>query len=262
MNYFWDEAAMLASATPNPTILAIGDSWFWYPFPGGSLINRLGPVVQSKGHVIFAKGMNGAEAYDYVDGKYAESVRVALRRYGGGLSAVLISGGGNDFAGFNDLRPLLRDNCSGQPNAPSCFQAGPGGLLGFLDNMDKYYRKLIGLVYAYTSVDCFIVMHTYDYSIPTGKGVFGGPGWLQSALVEAKVPPPLRAECVRYLLDAFHGVLASICTMDPDHLVLVNSLGTLAPDDWANELHPTAGGFTKIANNCWKPVLAGVGLAA
>ncbi len=261
-NFFWDEAAMLASATPNPTILAIGDSWFWYPFPGGSLVNRLGPMVRSKGHVIFAKGMNGAEAYDYVDGKYAELVRVALQRYGPGLAAVFISGGGNDFAGFNDLRPLLKDNCSAQADAPGCFLSGSAGLQGFLDNMDRYYRKLIGLVYTSTTVDCSIVLHSYDYSIPSGKGVFGGQGWLQSALADAQVPPQLQQQCIRFLLDAFHDVLANICTLDPQHLVLVDSRGTLSAHEWANELHPTAAGFAKIAGTCWQPVLRDLKLAS
>lgn len=261
-NFFWNEATMLASPTPNPTILAIGDSWFWYPFPGGSLVNRLGPMVRSRGHVIFAKGMNGAEAYDYVDGKYAQVVRVALQRYGAGLDAVFISGGGNDFAGFNDLRPLLRDNCSAQPDAPGCFRDGSTGLQGFLDNMDQAYRKLIGVVYTHTGVNCSIVMHSYDYAIPSGKGVFGGQGWLKSALVDAQVPPPLHRDCIRFLLDAFHGVLANICTLDPAHLMLVDSRGTLGPSDWANELHPSAGGFAKIAGNCWRPVLRDLRLAS
>ncbi|HNV59210.1 MAG TPA: SGNH/GDSL hydrolase family protein, partial [Rhodoferax sp.] len=105
MNYYWDENLMKNDGKL-PSILAIGDSWFWYPLPGGSLINYIGPVVEKKSHVILAKGMNGAEAFDYVDGKYARSVREALRLYGAGLSAAFISGGGNDFAGFNDLRPL------------------------------------------------------------------------------------------------------------------------------------------------------------
>ena len=61
-NYFWDEREMRESAHPSPTILAIGDSWFWYPFPGGSLVNKLGDLTASRGQVIFAKGMNGAEA--------------------------------------------------------------------------------------------------------------------------------------------------------------------------------------------------------
>lgn len=31
-----------------PSILPIGDSWFWYPLPGGSLINQLGQLVAPK----------------------------------------------------------------------------------------------------------------------------------------------------------------------------------------------------------------------
>ena len=96
-----------------PSIIAIGDSWFWYPFPGGSLLNQLGLLVAGKQHTVLAFGNNEAEAYDYVYGKYAKSVREALRLFNdGSLSAVFISGGGNDFAGFNDLRPLLNGNCS------------------------------------------------------------------------------------------------------------------------------------------------------
>ena len=262
MNYFWDEAAMLASDHPNPTILAIGDSWFWYPFLGGSLINNLGRIVQARNHVIFAKGMNGAEAFDYVDGKYAEGVRVALKRYGAGLSAVFISGGGNDFAGFNDLRPLLKNNCAAQTDAAGCFRNGDPGLQRFLDHVDQSYRKLIGAVYTRTTPDCAVVMHSYDYAIPSGKGVFGGQSWLKPALVDAQVPQPLQQACVKYLLDAFHGVLANICTLDPQHLVLVDSRGTLAPDEWANELHPIGAGFAKIADSCWAPALRQLQLAA
>ena len=261
LNYFWDQNAMQDSANPNPTILAIGDSWFWYPFPGGSLINYLGPIVQPKGHVIFAKGMNGAEAFDYVDGKYAKSVREALRLYGKGLDAVFISGGGNDFAGFNDLRPLLKADCSGESAPSGCFVGGASGLKGFLEHVDTYYRKLIGVVYTRTSLNCRIIMHTYDYAIPNGKGVFGGAGWLKPALVDAKVPGALQADCMTYLIDSFFKVLATISRGDPDHLIVVDSRGTLKTSDWANELHPTGDGFDKIATKCWAPVLAKAGLA-
>ena len=259
-NYYWDETQMKADGA-NPTILAIGDSWFWYPFFGGSLTNYLGQIVAPKSHVILAKGMNGAEAFDYVDGKYADSVRSTLKLYGAGLSAVFLSGGGNDFAGFNDMRPLLKDSCSGETTANGCFRSGAQGLPGFLERMDTYYRKLIGVVYTRTTLDCLIVMHTYDYAIPDGKGVFGKDGWLQPALSAAGVKPELHQACVVHLLDAFYKVLDNITKMDPAHLHVVDSRGTLGPGDWANELHPKGSGFKKIAMQCWKPALKGIGLA-
>ena len=94
MAVFWDEAAM-QRALVMPSILGIGDSWFWYPFPGGSLISHLGPIVEKKEHTILVQGMNGAEAFDYIDGKYKDRITGALRRYGNSLSAVFISGGGS-----------------------------------------------------------------------------------------------------------------------------------------------------------------------
>lgn len=97
--------------------------------------------------------MNGAEAFDYVDGKYKQAVLHALKFYGSGLSAVFISGG-NDFAGFNDMRPLLNLNCTNATTAEDCFKSGDGGLSDFLERMELYYRTLIGRIYTYTSLDC------------------------------------------------------------------------------------------------------------
>lgn len=46
-NVYWD-AGLMADDAHSASILAIGDSWFWYPFPGGSLLNPLGRVVAGK----------------------------------------------------------------------------------------------------------------------------------------------------------------------------------------------------------------------
>jgi lysophospholipase L1-like esterase len=262
VNYFWDENQMRRSAFPNPTILAIGDSWFWYPFFGGSLVNNLGEIVRSKGHVILAKGMNGAEAVDFVEGgKYGRSVAAALRLYGAGLEAVFISGGGNDFAGLAQLRPLLKSDCSRETEASGCFDEGAEGLKAFLERVDASYRQLIGQIYTRTPPDCKVVMHCYAYPVANGKGLNRGQGWLLPALVDAGVPPALHQACLEYVLDAFCAVLHDIRRADPERLLVVDSRRALGPRDWANELHPTAAGFRKIARQYWKPVLEAAGLA-
>jgi hypothetical protein len=120
---YWD-AALMRTADKYLSILAIGDSWFRYPFPGGSQLNNPGPLVASHEHVILAFGNNGAKAYDYVHGTYARQIGTALDLYGCCLSAVFISGWGNDFAGINGLRPLLADNCVGWTTAADCFREG------------------------------------------------------------------------------------------------------------------------------------------
>ncbi len=131
-NVYWDWNSM-RSDSHSASILAIGDSWFWYPFPGGSLINQLGILVEPKEHFVLAIGNNGAEAFDYVHGKYKNAVTTALNQHGDGLSAVFISGGGNDFAGLNDLLPLLHPDCSSAHSAADCFKnGGADGTLGGL----------------------------------------------------------------------------------------------------------------------------------
>ena len=126
--------------------------------------------------------------------------------------------------------------------------------------MDRYYRMLIGLIYTRTSLDCLIVLHSYDYAIPDGRGVFGSAGWLKPALSDAGVPESLQVDCVRYLIDALHDMLVKISAGDPKHLLVVDSRGTLDATDWANELHPKGKGFKKIARKAWKPVLKEAGL--
>ena len=266
-NVFWDERDMqLDGQKIYPSILAIGDSWFWYPLPGGSLISQLGKLVQSKEHNILALGYNGAEAYDYVFGKYEKSVRTALQLYGDGLSAVFVSGGGNDYAGFNDLRPLLLRDCSRSTSAEACFNASPGGELPrLMEKIKNSYITLLGRIVFHCHSAGFqrIFIHNYDYAIPSGIGVFGQQStWLKAALDDARVPAAYQAECIRHVLNKFTEALEQIARKNSDRIVLVKSNGTLTAGDWANELHPTQSGFEKIAVRRWKPALQQFGLAA
>jgi len=262
-NVYWDSEWM-ADDHLSASILAFGDSWFWYPFPGGSLLNQLGPLVAKQQHTILAFGYNGAEAYDYVHGKYRTIVRTALQHHGSGLSAVFLSGGGNDFAGFNDLRPLLKDSCSKAKTEKACYRPGEDErTLGWLmKKIAKNYSLLIGQIFMMARPGTMVFLHNYDYAYPTGKGVFGGKAdWLKPALVAAGVPAKLRQPCIKHLIDTFTDTLANIAKQDPARIVLVDSRGTLKKKDWANELHPKPAGFKRIATQAWGPVLAQHGLA-
>jgi hypothetical protein len=262
-NVYWDWPSM-QNDSHYPSILAIGDSWFWYPFPGGSLVNQLGRLVAKKEHYILALGNNGAEAFDYVHGKYSKSVKTALSHHGTALSSVFISGGGNDFAGYSDLRPLLNDDCSKAKKAADCFKPGDEErtLDWLMRKTSDSYRALIGQVLASTNPQATIVMHNYDYAFPSGKGVFGKKGaWLKPSLEDAKVPEKLHHACIKHLIDRITTELAELTKIDTARIVLVDSTNTLAEKDWANELHPKASGFKKIAVQKWRPVLETIGLA-
>jgi hypothetical protein len=261
-NVYWDWNSMQNNAH-SASILAIGDSWFWYPFPGGSLINRLGPLVAPKEHFILAIGNNGAEAFDYVHGKYKNIVTTTLNFHGPGLSAVFISGGGNDFAGVNDLLPLLNPDCKTAKSAAECFKPGDadGTLGGLMKKTAESYTLLIGQIMVKCPSDIKIFLHNYDYAIPSGEGLFGNDSdWLKPALEDAFVPEGLQRDCTKFLIDRLSDVLTALRDQGNGQVVFVDSRNTLTDSDWANELHPTPGGFKKIAENKWAPALAQNGL--
>jgi hypothetical protein len=260
-NVYWHEPLMRQDGVV-PSILAIGDSWFCYPLPGGSLATSLARIVKPRQHTVLVFGNNGAQASDYVDGIYGAAIERALDRYATGCSAVFISGGGNDFAGFTDLRPLLGADCSACADANACFNHGgqPGTIEELFDRVRQYHVDLIDRVAARVPAAARIFIHNYDYALPSGKAVFGSSAWLKPALAAAQVPPALQAACVRYLIDQFSARLADLETQYGGRVVFVDTRGALAADDWANELHPKASGFNKIARQRWKPALVAGGV--
>jgi hypothetical protein len=255
-NVYWNDFEMSQDGR-FPSILAIGDSWFWYPFPGGSLLSHLGPLVETKGHTILAIGNNGAEAVDYTSGKYRKLVNNALNIYGdASLSAVFVSGGGNDFAGFNDLRPLLHGDNSNAQTAEECFLPGAEWpSLGWLVNhVYESLAILIGRILI-ASPHAIVVLHNYDYAIPDGRGVFGGDGWIKEALVRTSVPIEFHRGCVRHVIDRFSDMQNVLVQSGRGQIVQVDGRGELSENDWANELHPNGDGFRKLAQKRWRPVL-------
>ncbi len=247
---YWDETQMQADHVM-PAVLAIGDSWFWYPI-GQSLLDPINTKIWNKQYCIYAIGANGAEVRDYVEGKYRNIVRDALKGYGAGLSAVFISGGGNDFAGWTDLRPLLKSNCTGANSAVDCFDAN--SMQQLFSSLKRYYVSLIMQIQEKCPANVKIVLHNYDYAIPSGKGLIGDQRWLKTPMVDRKVPDALMSPCMRYLVDSFTDSIESLASDDPNILV-VKSAGCLAESEWANELHPTPSGFGKIAEQRWSPIL-------
>lgn len=251
-------------------ILAVGDSWFWYP-KGSNLLAEISQIVKPDYANIRAVGYIGAKLEDYVPGgKYADDFANELRpgwlQY---YSAVMISGGGNDVV---DWGLCLKDDCSGETSARGCMNFSAVGQ--HMGELKHWLGALISEVRgAYDSAGLRrpdIFTHTYDYAPPNGRGfdtlLLGiplVPPWLKPAMDRCKVPADyeLRKLVVHEFIDALAIAYAEFDS-PPDRVHVVRSEGTLNADtDWDNELHPTAAGFRNLARGPWLAVLRDAGIA-
>ena len=223
-------------------ILAEGDSWFEYPVPGGGG----GVIVQLK-DLIHLKILNMAHHGDEVRQMLALSQREEiLKRLTDSeitFDALLFSGGGNDLVG-DQFVLWLRDSQPGVP--PEDLLDGPR-VEAALGVVEAGYRDLITMRDQH-SPNTRIFFHGYDFPRVTGKGVCGVGPWLKPSLDFRGIhDPEAQFRVVRALLLRFASMLQSLAA-PPKNVFYVQTQGTLNPDaDWANEIHPTAGGFKKIA---------------
>jgi hypothetical protein len=243
---YWDERDMVAN-NERPEILAIGDSWFWYPFN-----NLLNPIFNIwRGKVILAIGDNGAEAVEYVGARFQTLIAQTLEAYQDSIRMVLVSGGGNDIAGEDDFDLILKEDCSDAATVAECYEAAQPAAI--MDTIESACRTLI--VQARRVLpDAAIILHNYDYAIPSGLGFFGMGNWLRKPMDDARVKRELQAPLVNDLIDQLGLRLAQL-EGEFASVRLINSAGTLAAGEWANELHPKPAGFNKIVRRCWRPVL-------
>jgi hypothetical protein len=262
---FWNEYFRLLDSGETVDVLAIGDSWFHYPF--NNLITPLYEVLERP--TIFVIGENGARADELAAGAWLANLGRVLVGYPS-IRLVCISAGGNDFAGIGDLDDkLLKLDCSGEANAESCYRAGqPGAAFAAIGDS---YQELVNAIAAQRP-DMTVLVHNYDYAIPDGRALPGVRSWLKLPMDNCRIPTqgaPLagvRRELVRDLIDRFtlclDDVVAASRGPGRPSIELVWSAGTLANSQWANELHPRPGGFARVVNDCWSgPARRALGLA-
>lgn len=238
-----------------PSVVALGDSWFWYPnnnlsFPLQRIINENGATP------ILVLGANGAEAEEFTMPTYSGQLERVLDPklgYGKTVRAVFLSGSGNDVAGTDDFPVLLRADCSGAVSADDCFKAGEPlstarRLTRFLLSVHDRVQSLIP--------GTPVVVHGYDYAVPTGMGFLGIGQWLREPMDNVGVARKFQRTVVKRLIDAVAAAQAEAIL--PTFLP-IDTRRTLVDSQWANELHPTHGGFNKLAKG-WRTPLKQLGL--
>jgi hypothetical protein len=240
-------------------LVAAGDSWFDYPLHDilKLLDDHYGYNVESAAH----RG-DPIEAMAYQDGqldKFARSLEKVLAQ-GATPKAVLLSGGGDDIAG-QEFGMLLN-------NATSRIGGWNSEIVNGLINQRiiTTYKYMLGAMAQLCEHQVGkilpILVHGYDYPVPDGRGFLGGwpfPGpWLEPGFREKLFTDVGRnVALMRDIIDQFNSMLSRLVT-DPafpyvHYLDLRGTLSTVLANNaykdwWANELHPTAEGFTAITD--------------
>lgn len=258
---------------PFAAILAIGDSWFWYP--KNNLVASLLALKKLRPDYKTANvlGKNGALLSEYRTGKFAPMWRNELTPQNFRYSLVLISGGGNDSV---DYQFALKPTCAGVADPKDCFD--PDKLAQIVDKLTGIMAALVADIHIAAKRAGIrtppVLLNGYDRPVPDGRGFspiggerfkFGGP-WVKPAFDRAKVDPDLgyRTKVIGCYIDALNEAMQHLAIRTagvycPPALGTLRTLPTTYKQDWDNELHPTASGFSQLARGPWLTQLAALG---
>ena len=258
-----------------PAVLAIGDSWFWYP--KNNLLEALSrhPKLKDGYQHMVCLGETGALLSEYVDlpgrpGRLSRRLQDLLQRdpmqY---FSVFAVSGAGNDAV---DYALGLNADCTDAVTPEDCVSED--GMRTLMLDLTKAMSLLMHeVLWAFDAQQRqpIVLLHGYDYTVPDGRGFtladipLNGP-WLAKAMNARSVPPDLelRKRVMRILIDRLNTAFARYA--QPAGIYFIDSRDTLDPgagyrNDWANELHPTRRGFDRIVDRKWIPVLQQAGIA-
>jgi len=224
-----------------PVIVSEGDSWSSFPlYP--NTVDKLDRMAKRRLSLLRLE-KSGDRALRIIGGKQKAKLANYLSRYP--VQALLFSGGGNDIVG-EDLLPLLKQREAGMSWRQCLDQDAVDGRL---DALRAAYLDLVR-IRDEARPDCVLYVHGYDYAIPSGIGVKiwfikVGP-WMRPYLLQKGITDPEDGRrIIRELIRQFNQMIAEVATRP--RIVYVKTPGTLADEDWHDELHPTRRGFEKIA---------------
>jgi hypothetical protein len=245
----------VAAAPGKLNLIADGDSWFDYPLadeipvPSDTIV-QLRDLLGEKARIL-SLAHYGLAMTDMMGVSKRQLLEQQLRNGDNGrFAAILFSGGGNDLVG-DQYRLWLRDAAAaGSDPSRAIDQLAMSDVLGIVDSA---YRDLFALRDAVVpGIPIFV--HAYDFARPTGKGVCDVGPWLAPSLesrgwMKGTSDPEVAkgAGIVKLMLLEVDKLMRDYAADRGKNVVYVETQGTLGPDEWANELHPTPGGFKKIA---------------
>ena len=260
--------------------LAQGDSWFSIgAIPPGLTTNVLAELELGSSVAVVNCARPGAVLHHMTDTCSDRQFTTLLKgRRALQWNAILLSGGGNDVIDAASVGPAAPPDRRLLARAD---ERGPGPLLGddyiskpgwntFADHLGIVFDRLVALRDSGINRNVPLLMHTYAHLMPrpAPAGLGFGP-WLQPSLTAFGVPAndwlAVSNALIDRLVQLLQTLMATRHAADPNcalHLVdtrtaqlqLGDQAATGASGDFINEIHPTRGGYDKVAA-VWRQTL-------
>jgi len=254
-----DEVYHALGAPGVKRILAEGDSWMSLFLPDeGNLLSHLRTEEDC---VILDLSYPGDTLAEMASGEQFELFRrlTGDPLHGYEFELILLLGGGNDLIGHG-LESVVVEQRGAPTSVRGCLDENRlrAVLAGIEGDLEKFIAALdAGALNRATPV----LTCTYDYVTPrdAGASLLGatlkGP-WIYPVMRRKGIhDPKLQKAITDRLLERYRQRLAGLATRHEGRFFVVDTLGTLAPAipdeaesaDWADEIHPTANGWRKLA---------------
>lgn len=234
-----------------PVVLCEGDSWFGYP--GTNIPLEIGRLANFQIVPLNLQDV-GHEITEMLAGAQRRKLRERLTTYK--FDLLLFSGGGNDIVG-DEFIHFLHEAAANQTWTDWIDRER---FARRMQQVRDSYLDLIALRNDGKNPECPIVVHGYDRPIPskTPFELFGlfpltGP-WMHPSLRKRRiVNAEDQVQIAGWCIDQFNAMLRELASQHAG-FHYVNAVGTLERGDWANEIHPTASGFRKLAGKYLQPL--------
>ncbi len=241
-------------------LLAEGDSWFAWgylnPKPSPSVLSEM-DFTKRTATLCYAYSGDTVGAMAQMSGSAGFCLEMRARRF----KAMLLSGGGNDL--FDAIRygHILQSAGGGDTADPSTYVNWKA-----VEKLTEYVRVNFTKIISWRDDPLSMnkttpfVFHTYDWPMPrpAEAQVMGVPAvgtWLYEPLVNVKAPQELHFEIIKRVANRVVEAISDF--HDPGkRIFVVDTRGATVPAkaeskkdsaDWANEVHPNALGYAKIA---------------
>ena len=228
-----------------PVVVSEGDSWFDYPM----YLNIIDHVDDTQRFAIKRLEFSGDTVENMIGRgdrwRGVSSLKTVVEDYQPRL--VLFSGGGNDIAGKEIAGGIKQYDSTNSPEWHIDTRVWRT-LTGYIRDG---YVKLIETIGPLAP----ILAHGYDDVIPANKPAkydgfsVAGP-WLYPEMTARGIPAAMQKRIGKAMITWFNDMLAELedAYAENGYFTHLDIRGTLGPDGWANEIHPTRQGFRDIAD--------------